>query len=160
MVQSGAASYVVLFLLHLIAEPFYAKTCPLISFVTLCCHRQMLVSFLLFSKQWLGSLVCFHHWHQEVFLLFQYQGGLVYLKCDASQSFCLTVCIAAQMVPFWARESHFWLHLRFFTYPCLVGCDKIFWAYLVHFLPSYLAKETGSWKQKQEFKYLDPPQTS
>ena len=92
MVQSGAASYVVLFLFHLIAEPFYAKTCPFISLVTPCCHRQMLVSFLLFSKQWLGSLVCFH-WHQEVFLLFQYQGGRVYLKCDASQSFCLTVCI-------------------------------------------------------------------
>lgn len=46
----------VLFLLHLIAEPFYAKTRPLISLVSPCCHRQMLVSFRLFSKQWLGSL--------------------------------------------------------------------------------------------------------
>ena len=43
--QSGAAPWVVLFLLHLIAEPFYAKTRPLISLVSPCCHRQMLVSF-------------------------------------------------------------------------------------------------------------------
>ena len=56
------------------------------------------------------------------------------------------------MVPFWACGNHFWLLLRPFTNPPPVRCDKMFWAYLVHFLLSHLVKETLGVENKNKNK--------
>ena len=153
--QNGATSYVLSFLFHLFAGPCLCKDSSL---HLLWCHRQMLISFhVLFSKRRLGPLSSLHQWCPEVFLLFRDQDELVCLNVsDVSHSFWRTICFAAQIAPFWARGSHFWLLLRPLNNPSPLSCDKMSWASLTHFLPGHFIKETLGIQNKNSSTWTHP----